>query len=96
MGFKNTGKLKSNDEIIKEFQLIHSVEEYDYSEVNYTGVSCKVFIKCNSCNIKHEWTALSHKKGRICPCKKKHHNKKTNKEYIKQLKKFIKILFNII
>ena len=62
MGFKNTGKLKSNYEIIKEFQLIHGIEEYDYSEVNYTGVSCKVFIKCNSCNIKHEWTALSHKK----------------------------------
>ena len=23
MGFKNTGKLKTNDEIIKEFQLVH-------------------------------------------------------------------------
>ena len=93
MGFKNTGKLKSNDEIIKEFQSVHGIEEYDYSEVNYTGVFCKVFIKCNFCGLKHEWTALSHKKGRICPCKKKHYNKKTNKEYIKQLKEVYKNSF---
>ena len=93
MGFKNTGKLKSNDEIIKEFQSIHGTEEYDYSEVNYTGVSCKVFIKCNSCGLRHEWTALSHKKGRICPCNKKHHNKKTNKDYISELKEIYKNSF---
>ena len=93
MEFKNTGKLKTNDEIIKEFQLVHGNIDYDYSEVNYTGVYCKVFIKCNSCGIKHQWTALSHKKGRICSCKKKHHNKKTNEEYLSDLKKIYKNAF---
>ena len=44
MGFKNTGKLKTNDEIIKEFQSVHGTVDYDYSEVNYTGVYSKVFI----------------------------------------------------
>lgn len=36
MGFKNTGKLKSNDEIIKEFQSIHNREYIIYGESHIT------------------------------------------------------------
>ena len=59
--------LKTNEEVIKDFQKIHGLEKYDYSKIDYQGDSKKVKIKHNSCGNYFFQKPNDHITGSGCP-----------------------------
>lgn len=85
MKFKNTGKLKTTEEILEELNSIFEQGTYDFSELIYKGVDSKSYVTCLKCGTRHYWTVRSLKLGRKCSCQKTIPNKKTNEQYLEDL-----------
>lgn len=85
MKFKNTGKLKTTEEILEELNSIFGQDTYDFSELVYKGVDSKSYITCLKCGTRYYWTIRSLKLGRKCSCQKTIPNKKTNEQYLEDL-----------
>lgn len=61
------GRKKTTIMVIEEFQEVHGVEKFDYSNVVFLDHKTKLDIKCNTC-FKHFYTLLgNHKSGNGCP-----------------------------
>jgi Zn finger protein HypA/HybF involved in hydrogenase expression len=62
----NGTHLKTNDEFIKEAQLVHG-NKYDYSLIDYKGAFKKIEIKCNKCGNTFKQDPVSHLDNHGCP-----------------------------
>ena len=59
----------TTETFIKKAKKVHGDFAYDYSQVDYTAIRCKVKIGCNSCGRWWEQIAENHLKGHKCSCK---------------------------
>jgi hypothetical protein len=72
-----SGRHKTTENIIKEFQKVHRLLRYDYSKINFIDSYTPLEIMCNICGKTFFQLYNNHLKGQGCPdCKKSKGEKK--------------------